>query len=172
MAPSGLLEALAALAMHGLVLASLLGGATTLTLLARETWTAHAELFARRQVEQLLDASVARAGAGPASQAPVALASGTSIVLQADLDGNGAVDPNSSERTEIELRAGTGATRVLFHRIGRQSMRIEERLAQDSAFRVLAASGADATAAADATCIVVPRAAGSPLYAVLVARLP
>jgi hypothetical protein len=166
------MEAIAALAMHGLVLASLLSGATTSTLLAREAWTIHAELFAQRQVEHLLDGITARAGSGPGSPQPVAEASAAALVLHADANGDGVVDPNSSERTELELRAGVGETRVLFHRIGRQSMRIEERLSDDASFRLLARDGGDAATVTDAACISVPRASGTPLFAVLAARAP
>ena len=62
MAPSSLLEAIAALGLHGLVLASLLSAATTSTLLAREAWDVQAMLFAERQVEQLVDTAAVRAG--------------------------------------------------------------------------------------------------------------
>jgi hypothetical protein len=170
MAPSGLLEALFALALNGVVLASLLAGTTTLTVLAREAWTIHARSFAERQVESLVDVATARAGAGPGSPPALASASATSVVLQSDLDGNGVAETTSAERTELELRASSG-TRVLFYRIGGQSMRVEEKLPGASAFVLLTMNGATATTLADATCIAVPRAAGT-LYTLLAARVP
>ena|SRR6185503_3876951 len=170
MAPSGLLEALFALALNGVVLASLLAGTTTLTVLAREAWTLHARSFAERQVESLVDVATVRAGAGPASPLALASASASSVVLQADLDGNGIAETTSAERTELELRASSG-TRVLFYRIGGQSMRIEEKLPGTSAFVLLAKNGAAATTLADATCVAVPRATGT-LYTLLAAHVP
>ena len=170
MAPTGVLEALFALALHGIVLASLLAGTTTLTVLAREAWSVHAQSFAERQVESLVDVATARAGAGPANPAAVGTASASSVVLQADLDGNGTAETSSAERTELELRASSG-TRVLFYRIGGQSMRVEEKLPGSSAFALLAANGNPASNAAEATCIAVPHAAGT-LYTLLAARLP
>ena len=170
MAPAGLMEAVFALALHAVVLASLLSGTTTVTLLARETWTAHASLFAERQVEHLIDAATARAGAGPGKPLPVGEASASTVVLHADLNGDGVVDTNSSERTELEVRLSSG-TRVLFHQIGRQSMRVEEHLPAPSVFRLLARDGNPAATLADTTCIEVPRVDRT-IYAALAARVP
>jgi hypothetical protein len=170
MAATGLLEALFALALHGIVLASLLAGTTTLTVLAREAWSIHAESFAERQVESLVDIATGRAGTGPGSPAALASAAAASVVLQADLNGNGVADTTSAERTELELRTSSG-TRVLYYRIGGQAMKVEEKLPATSAFALLAKNGAIAGSTADATCVVVPRPHGT-LYTLLAARVP
>jgi hypothetical protein len=171
-APTGLLEAVAALALHGVVLASLLTGTTTLALLGREAWVVHAELFAERQVEHLIDTAAARAGSGPATL-PVAEASAETIVLHADLDGDGAIDETSSERSAFELRpaAGRADSSTLLYRIGRQGMKIEEGLAGTSTIRLLSRDGGQPAAPADATGVEFPRT-GLSMFSVLAARLP
>ena len=102
-----------------------------------------AESFAERQVESLIDVATGRAGAGPASPAAIASASSTSVVLQADLNGNGTADTSSAERTELEVRTSSG-TRVLYYKIGGQSMKIEESLSATSVLTLLDRNGAAA----------------------------
>jgi hypothetical protein len=157
MVASGLLEAMVALALQCIVMVTMLSATTSIAILAREAWNAHARMFADRQVEQLVDAAALRAGAGPDRPAPVAEATTDYVVLQADSDGNGVVDAGSAERTMLELRAAA-ATRNLLHRIGGQTMKVEERLAESSAFRLLARDGTATASPAEAWAIEIPRA--------------
>ena len=118
-----LIESIAALALEAIVmigLASTIAAATELTAQLREQ--RHTIVDARR-VEQLLDHAFALAGAGPTGSAAIVAADPARVVLHSDLDGDGAIDPRSSERTEFSLRRD-GSSKRLVHRIGRQSVTV------------------------------------------------
>jgi hypothetical protein len=155
MAPSSLLEAAAALGLEALALSSLLCAATNLAVLTRDAWELHAETFRERHLEHLIETAGAYAGSGPGRPAAVAAASALSIVFHADVDGDGAVDSTSAERTELELRAGAGGTRNLFHHVGRQSMKVADGLSADAHFELSGANGAAADPS-HATALLVP----------------
>jgi len=165
-----MLEAMAALGLQALVLASLLATSTGLTILAGEAWKVDGALFAERQVEHLIDTAVARAGAGPSSPPPIASATQSKVVLYADLNGDGAVDTSTSEQTELELRYPSASTCTLMHRLGRQGMTVEEGLPPAAQMVLIGRFGAAATVN-DATGFTIPRRGGL-LTAALPARIP
>ena len=171
MIPATVLEAIAALGLQALVLASLLSSTTGLTILAHDVWLSHASAFGERQVEHLIDIAVARAGTGPSRPAPVSDATTEKITLHADLNGDGTVDSSSSEQTELELRSTSASSpRTLLHRLGKQGMTVEDGLPNTAGMTLVGRGGA-ATGVADATGIVVPRRNG--LLAVAIpARFP
>jgi hypothetical protein len=170
MVAASLMEAMAAVGVQALVLASVLVTSTALTLLAGETWGLEAQLFAERQVEHLLDTAAARAGSGPSGPPAIANASASKVVFFADLDGNGSVDTSSSEKTEIEVRSPTASTRSLFHRLGNQGMTVEDRLPATATIAYVGPGGL-AASAADATGILLPRRRVA-LSVAIPARLP
>jgi len=171
MVPASLLEAMAAIGLQALVLASLLTSTTGITILVGDVWSAHASAFAERQVEHLVDAAIARAGAGPADVPAVGDATSERIVFQADLDGDGVVDTSSAEQTELELRATSASSpRTLLHRLGRQGMTVEDDLPSTSRVSLLGRGGAPATPT-DATGVEIPRRNGLLAVAIPV-RLP
>jgi hypothetical protein len=172
MAATGLLEAVVALGLHALMLASMLAGTTTCTLLARESWRVQAELFRERQLEHLLDVAATAAGSGPGRPAAVASADALSVVLAGDTDGDGATEATSAERTELELRASTAqpGTLRLLHHVGRQAMTVDDGIASGAQLGVIGAEG-NPSAAAAATAVIVPLGTATRLV-LLPATLP
>lgn len=171
MLPATILEAMAALGLQALLLASLLSGTTGITILAHDVWAVHASVFAERQVEHLIDVAAARAGAGPSSPPPIADATPEMMTLYADLNGDGTIDTSSSEQTQLELRhASALSPRTLFHRIGNQGMTIEDGLQNTAGMTLIGRAGTGA-GSADATGIKIPRRGGT-LAVVIPARFP
>lgn len=138
MIASSLLESAAALAVTTIVLATLTAalGATAVT--AHGAWELAHAMAEQRHVEHLLDTAFARtlaAGGG------IVECSGETVVLEADLDGNGAVDLNSSERTAFTVDVRTASRRALTQQLGRQSMTLNDTLAGDATLRCVDALG-------------------------------
>jgi hypothetical protein len=106
-----------------------------------------------RHVEHLLDSAFARtlAAGGTVSEC-----TGDTVVLEADLDGDGSVDPNSSERTAFSVVVRTASRRALTQQLGRQSMTLSDSLAGDAALRCLDALGGAAAAASLVRVVDVP----------------
>jgi hypothetical protein len=171
MLPATILEAMAALGLQALLLASLLTSTTGIAILVHDVWVVQASAFGERQVEHLVDVAVARAGAGPSRPAPVANATSEQITLYADLNGDGSVDTSTSEQTQIELRhTSASSPRTLLHRIGNQGMTIEDSLVKTAQIILIGRNGA-AAGAADATGMAIPRRGGT-LAVAIPARFP
>lgn len=116
------------------------------------------DLFRVRQLEHLVDRATLLAGAGPTRPPPLASLTSDTAVLAADLDGDGTVDPNSSETSAVEVRPDGADARVRL-RLGRQTMTVLE--AEDS----------EATLAAfDRRGLVADAASASLVELVLAAR--
>jgi len=154
----GLLETAASLGLSAgvvaLVMANLAGAART------QAACLHLadDLFRARQLEHLVDRATLLAGAGPTRPPPLSSLSGDTAVFAADLDGDGAVDPNSSETSAVEVRPDGADTRVRL-RLGRQTM------------TVLEAEGSEATLAAfDRRGMATDAATASLVELVLAAR--
>jgi hypothetical protein len=169
-APSGILEAAAALGVQALALAAMLSGSAAIAMLARDAWDVHAAMFRQRQVEHLLENASVQAGTGPGRPQAVAAGTATSVVLHGDANGNGTVDLSSAERTEVELRVATATKRNLFHHVGGQAMKVAEGLPAASRFSLLGIDGAQ-TDAVHATAFSAPTE-GTTLIVAIAARLP
>ncbi len=120
---ASLLEAAAAVGISGtvmvLVTTSLAGAARIQSLGA----TVANELFAERQLEQLVDRASLQSGYGPAHPAAVSSVSADTVVFGSDSNGDSLVDPTSSETTALEVRRTSGRTSVRV-RLGRQTMSV------------------------------------------------
>ncbi len=114
-----ILEAVASLGLHVLVL-GLLGHTVAANALAlTAALSVHRTTIAVRHVEHLLDRSSGRAGRGGLG---LTLARDR-LVLDCDADGTGGIDTHGAERTAFELWPSSGGQRLV-HRIGRQPMTI------------------------------------------------
>jgi hypothetical protein len=136
-----LLEALASLGLYAVVLATLLSTLTTVVASGRGASDHYVRAAGERQLEQLASRAFVRAGEGPRRPSPLAVAHRDELVLTADLDGDGTVDPHTAERTSFLIRRDTDGRAKLLHRIGRQSMTVSQPLSRDAAFVYLAADG-------------------------------
>ena len=120
---ASLLEAAAAVGISGtvmvLVTTSLAGAARIQSLAA----TVANDLFAARQLEQLVDRASLMSGYGPAHSAAVSSVSADTVVFGSDANGDGLVDSTSSETTALEIRPASGRTSVRV-RLGRQTMTV------------------------------------------------
>ncbi len=168
---ASLLEVVFALALEAAVLASLFAALTTALITQRAVWDEQARLFVERQVEHLVDQATAAAGAGPSRPAALAELDAARIVVEADANGDGIVDPTSAERTAFSVRSGASPSGdALVHEIGRQSMRIAEPLPQDARLEGIAADGTTTWDRGIATAVVVATPSAR-LTSALVARL-
>lgn len=170
MVASGLLEAMAALGLQAVVLASVLTSSTALAILTADAWQIQATLFAERQVEHLVDTAAARAGSGPTNPPAIAAATPDKVVFHADMNGDGVVDTSSSEKTEIEVRHPSSSAATLMHRLGNQGMTVEDALPAAARITFIDKHGALASAE-HATGMTIPRR-GTFLAVVVTARMP
>ena len=141
MIASSLLESAAALAVTTIVLATLTAALGASAVTSRGAWEMAHEMAEQRHVEHLIDAAFART---LAAGGQVVECTGSTLVLEADLDGNGAVDPNSSERTAFSVVVRTASRRALTQQLGRQSMTLNDTLPGSAALRCIDAVGSPA----------------------------
>ncbi|MFQ5477927.1 MAG: hypothetical protein ACE5E4_04845 [Candidatus Binatia bacterium] len=160
----GLVQAMAALALEGLLLASLLGSLVSTVRLAASCHQLQATMARASQVERLVDSAAAVAGAGSPTQAAVLDADSAHVSLMADLDGNGLIDDRSAELTSLELRKIANSRR-LSHRIGRQSMTILEGLPVSATVRNYDVFGLPPDAPSDLRLFSLPDGVGNLYYA-------
>lgn len=135
-----LIETVAALSLETLIMAGLMTTLGSAAAFTDQIRTQRDEVVDARRVEQLLDHAFARAGSGPSAPEPIALATPLRLVLQADLNGDAAIDSRSSERIELGLLRD-GEHRRLVHRIGRQSVTVAAELPADARFDYRDADG-------------------------------
>ncbi len=157
---SGLLEAVAALAISAAVMALVTVSLTGAARIQAAASTLAGELFAARQLEHLVDRAALAAGSGPAHPAPVPSLDGSNVVFASDQNGDGAVDSTSSETTALEVRhvAGTARVRV---RLGRQTMTVLEAGDSDATLEALDRGGGSANAASATLVALTVRAEGA-----------
>jgi len=153
---SSLLESAAALAVTTIVLATLTATLGASGVASHRTWELAHQMAEERHVEHLIDAAFARTLAAGGA---VVECSDRTIALEADLDDNGSVDPNSSERTEFSVVDRTAGRRALTQQLGRQSMTLNDQLSADAAIRCVDALGGPAGNAMLVRVAVVPVAA-------------
>lgn len=157
---TSLLEAIAALGLQAVLLATLVSTLSMAAAAGRGAWDLHADGAGRRQVEHLVLEAFARAGRGPSSPHPLAVARADELVLTTDLDGDGSVDGRTAERTALLIRADRDGRSRLLHRIGRQSMTVSAPLEAGAAFVYLTAGGSRATSLDGVRLVEVPIAGG------------
>jgi hypothetical protein len=153
-----LLEALAALAVSMTVLGTLTAALAASGASSIAAWRLAYSLAESRQVEHVIDATVARtlgAAGGVTSCLP------DEVVLESDLDRDGHVDSQSSERTAFVLAPRPGGLLALSQRLGRQSMTIAETLAGDARIRCFDRNGAETAEPLAIRLVEIPTAAGS-----------
>jgi hypothetical protein len=126
----GLLETSVALGVSAAVTALMLATSASQVRLAVDATALAVRIVEARQVDHLIDETLGRAAG-----LVVADADATQIVVTADIDGDGWIDPHSAERTTLILRRGDAGRRLL-HRQGRQSMAIADDLPGDAAWEL------------------------------------
>lgn len=140
-----LLEAAASVGISAavmmLVVASLAAAARIDALSATVT----GEVYAARQLEQLVDRASLLSGYGPSRPAAVSSVSSDTVVFGSDPNGDGIVDATSSETTALEVRRASGHTSVRV-RLGRQTMTVLD--ADDDTATLTALDGAGRPASA------------------------
>lgn len=151
MIASSLLESAAALAVTTIVLATLTAALGASAVSSQGAWGTAQGMADQRHVEHLLDTAFARTLAAGGS---VRECTNETVVLEADLDGDGSVDPNSSERTAFSVVVRTASRRALTQQLGRQSMTLSDALPGDAALRCIDSLGG---IAADANLVRVVR---------------
>lgn len=153
-----LLESLAALAVALTVLGTLSAALAASGASSIAAWRLAHALSDARQVEHLLETTLART---LAAAGRVTSCTPDEVVFEGDLDGNGTVDTHSSERTAFVVSARPGGRRALSQRLGQQSITIADTLVGSAGIRCFDLYGA-ATADAFAVRLVeVPIAAQS-----------
>lgn len=141
MIASSLVESAAALAVSTIVLATLTATLGASAVASRATWGLTQGMADQRHVEHLLDAAFARTlSAG----GRVLECTAATVVLEADLDGDGSVDASSSEHTAFSVVVRTADRRALSQQLGRQSMTLNDTLAGNAGLRCLDAFGSPA----------------------------
>jgi hypothetical protein len=157
---TGLLEAAAAVGISAsvlLLMTTSLSSAVRIQALSSEVT---GELFAERQLEQLVDRAASLAGNGPARPSAIVSLSDDTVVFASDGNGDGIVDPTSSETTALETRRANGNT-VVRLRLGRQTMQVLDAGDDDVTIVAFDADGGIATAAT-ATLFALERSRGDP----------
>jgi hypothetical protein len=142
---AGLLEAVAALGISGAVVALMSASMTSAVRIQNACIAFGDEMFERRQLEHLVDRAVLAAGSGPALPGAVVSTSFDTVVFASDHDGDGTVDPTSSETTALEVRQSSGDARVRL-RFGRQTMTVLEVPDSEATLAVLDRGGGTAAA--------------------------
>lgn len=153
MIASSLLESAAALAMSAIVLATLTAALGASAVTSHGTWELAHRMAEERHVEHLLDAAFARTLAAGGA---VVECTDRRIALEADLDGNGAIDASSSERTAFSVVDRTTDRRALTQQLGQQSMTLNDTLPGTAAIRCLDTFGAPTASAALVRVAEVP----------------
>lgn len=153
MIASSLLESAAALAVSTIVLATLTATLGASAVASRATWGLAQEMTDQRHVEHLLDAAFART---LAAGGRVLECTAATVVLEADLDGDGLVDPNSSEHTDFSIVDRTAGRRALTQQLGRQSMTLSDSLPADATLRCIDAFGSPTVVASLVRVVEVP----------------
>lgn len=142
-----LIELLVATLVGGVVVAAAVGLLRTHGSIARRSQSTVAAIGAAAWAVTTATRDVELAGADPMGTGleGLAVAERDRVVLHADRDGDGAVDPSSAERVTLAWRdvAGSGTGRVM-RQLGGQSMAIAEDVAPgDFRLRYFAADGAE-----------------------------
>ena len=156
-----LLEAAAAVGISGTVMVLVttsLAGAVRIQALSASVAN---DLFAERQLEQLVDRASLPSGAGPTHPAAISSVSSDTVVFGADTNGDGLVDPTSSETTALEVRRSSGHTNVRV-KLGRQTMTVLDAGKSTATISVRDRSGRSA-AASVATLVDLEMTADDPL---------
>ena len=138
MIASSLLETAASLAVTTIVLTTLTAAVGAAGVSSVDAWRLSHGLAEQRHVEHLLETAFSRT---LAAGGRIVECTDRAVVLEADLDGNGAVDPFSSERTGFSVVVRSGSRRALTQSIGRQSMTLDDTLAGNAAVRCVNALG-------------------------------
>jgi hypothetical protein len=139
---TSLLEAAVSLSLTVVLAASLVGQVAGAAIIAGACWAANREVFDTRQVEHLLSEALARAARYPGTRGPLLEANSFGIVIAADLDRDGAIDPRSAERITVALEPSR-KTYLLKHSVGLQTMIIGRQLPAGSHFDVFDATGGE-----------------------------
>jgi hypothetical protein len=153
MIASSLLESAAALAVTTIVLATLTAALGASAVTSHGAWEVAQGMADQRHVEHLLDTAFARTLAAGGS---VLECTDETVVLEADLDGDGSVDPNSSEHTAFSVVVRTASRRALTQQLGRQSMTLNDTLPGDAALRCIDGLGGSAADASLVRVVGVP----------------
>lgn len=153
-----LLEALAALAVAMTVLGTLTAALAASGASSIAAWRLAYSLAESRQVEHVIDATLART-LGAAGE--VTSCAADEVVFEGDLDRDGSVDSQSSERTAFLLAPRPGGLLALSQRLGRQSMTIAESLASDARIRCFDRNGAETAEPLAIRLVEIPTAASS-----------
>ncbi len=148
------LEAIVTVLLDSLAIAAMLLATTAGAASWRRLEEGFARLSARRQVEQLVDASAdGFLSVPPRCPRQLSVSAGALQIL-ADLDADGSIDRRSLENTAFELDRSGGQAVQLRHRIGRQRGRLLDNLPAGSRL------GAEENRKGDAVLVTVPLDAG------------
>lgn len=158
MIASTLLEAMAALAVALTVLGTLAGSLAASGAASISAWRLAYRLAETRQIEHLLETTLARASAAGGR---VTACGADQVVFEADLDGNGTVDVDSSERTAFVLSNRSGGRRALSQRLGRQSITVVDTLSGTARMNCFDRSGVETVDPLSVSYVEVPVAADS-----------
>ena len=120
---ASLLEAAASVGLSASLMATMTASLAGAVRVQSLTSAVAGELFAERQLEQLVDRATLLSGHGPTQPAAVSSISDDTVVFSSDLNGDGIVDTASSETTALEVRRASGRTTVRV-RLGRQTMTV------------------------------------------------
>ena len=153
-----LLESLAALAVAMTVLGTLGAALAASGASSIAAWRLAYSLSEGRQVEHLLETTLARTLAAAGS---VTSCTEDDIVFEGDLDGNGTVDTHSSERTAFVLSARPGGRRALSQRLGQQSITIADTLVGSARVHCFDRNGAETADPSAVRLVEVPVAGQS-----------
>jgi hypothetical protein len=150
---SGLLEAVASIAITTVVFATLTGalGSTAVTSLA--AWGLVHQMSEERHAEHLLDTTLARTR-GAAGR--IVDCGPAGVTFEADLDANGSIDTASSETTSFAIVNRAGGVRALTQRLGNQSITLTDRLAAGDAIVCADSLGAATTDPTAVRVVEVP----------------
>jgi len=138
MIASTLVEAMAALTISLTVLGTLSAALAASGVASVSAWRLAYGLAETRQIEHLLETTLARASAAAGR---VTSCTADEVVFEADLDGDGTVDTTSSERTAFVISTRSGGQRALSQRLGRQSITLVDTLGSTAHVRCFDRSG-------------------------------
>ncbi len=157
------LEAAVAISLQALVMASITSSLIATLATSRLASDVASQMLHTRQLEQLLDTTIAPLGRRSRGRRGVALASPWRVVIEADLDGNGHIDVRSRERSAFEIAVSPAR---IVHRIGRQAMTVSELPGHSLRFAYYDRHGQPTTDPAAVSLIAMPTA-GATLYAAI-----